>query len=116
MKEEMDIYVEFGGRKIPYLGLSSGQQQRINIALLVAVYMWGREIGSNNFDFLLLDEVLDLSLAKKGQEDVVEFINSLLSHIRTIILISHKENISSKFDFELFVRRDSQEVSHLELN
>lgn len=115
-REEIDLFIWNKGRRVPYASLSSGQQQRVNTALLVALYMWGREIGANNFDFVLLDEVLDLSLGVKGQEDIVTFIQELRPTINHIIVITHKELMAGRFDKELQIVRDDREESKIVWN
>jgi len=111
LKEEIDIAVFTGKHHIPYWNLSDGQRQRLNIALLVAVYRLCRDYGQARFDFLLLDEVLDLSLGAKGQDDVLRFMKEMLAEISSIYVISHKETISSDFDHEVSVIRDTDGVS-----
>lgn len=110
-KEEIEILVFSNDQKIKYDNLSSGQKQRINIATLMAIYMWVREIGSNPFDFLLLDEVLDLSLAEKGQEDVCAFIGTMLREISQIVVISHRDGLQSENYKEIHVTRGKDGIS-----
>lgn len=110
-KDEIDIFVWNGGKKVPYVSLSAGQQQRMNIAILLAMYKFGREIGANSFDFILLDEILDLSLAEKGQEETLDLIYSMKSEINHIILISHKEILKGRFDKEIMVERGANGIS-----
>lgn len=111
LKEEIDIAVFTGKHNIPYWNLSDGQRQRLNIALLVGVYRLCRDYGQARFDFLLLDEVLDLSIGQKGQEDVLRFMKELLAEVESIYIISHKEGISSDFDHEISIVRDMDGVS-----
>lgn len=112
-KDEIDIPVLLGGMRVKYDNLSSGQQQRINIALLMAIYMWSREVGANPFNFMLLDEVLDLSLAERGQEDVCDFISTMLKDIGQIFVISHRDGLQSHSYNEIHVVRDKKGVSSI---
>lgn len=112
-KEEIDIFIWDGTRKVPYDSLSEGQKQRINVAMLIALFTWGREIGANSLDFIMLDEVLDLSLADKGQEDIINFIYELKPFISHIILISHKQNMTGRFDREVSIIRGENGISKL---
>lgn len=112
-KDEVDIFVYSGGQKINYDSLSGGQQQRVNIAMLLALYTFGREMGVNQFDCIMLDEILDLSLADKGQEDVLEILYSMKSQISHIILVSHKDNLKGRFDREINVIRDEKGISRM---
>jgi len=113
LKEEIDISILQDGRKIVYAALSGGQKQRINVALVVALFKLCRDMRVNMFDFLLLDEVLDLSLAEKGQEDMVALLRLLLSEISQVVVISHKVGIAQDFDYEIRVRRDMDKVSSI---
>jgi DNA repair exonuclease SbcCD ATPase subunit len=112
-REEVDIFIWQGSRRIPYASLSSGQQQRINMAMLVSLFQFGREIGANNFDFLLLDEIVDLSLAEAGQEAALDLLYDLKPNIFHIIIISHKEGLKGRFDKEIQVIRGEDEVSKI---
>ena len=115
IREEIDLYILDEGKKIPYTSLSSGQQQRINTAMLFAMYTWGREIGASNFDFILLDEIMDLSLGLKGQEDTLEMIYFFRPLIYHIMLITHKEALTGRFDREIEVIRNDEGVSKISL-
>lgn len=112
LKEEIDIVIKIGNRKALYWQLSDGQRQRINIALLISLYRLCRDLGINNFDFLLLDEVLDLSLADKGQADTIILMRRLLSsEIHNIFVISHRSEPASDMDFVIETHRDKNGVS-----
>ena len=113
MKEEIEIRVKLGKRIIPYWGLSDGQRHRVNVALLIAVNRLCRDRGINSFNFLLLDEVLDLSLADKGQEDVIRLMRWMLQELHNIIVISHRNEISKDFDFLIEVQRGKDEISRI---
>lgn len=116
LKEEIDIYITFKhlqDKKVPFAALSGGQKQRVNIALLMALYKLCKELGCNNFDFIILDEVLDLSLASKGQADVVRLIRDLLQEVSQVLVVSHQEGISQDFDYEISVRLDDKGISHV---
>jgi DNA repair exonuclease SbcCD ATPase subunit len=104
-REEIDIQVFSKGNRIPYWGLSDGQRQRVNISLLFAVYFYCKGIGINKFDFILLDEVCDISLDGRGQEDVLRLLDNLRVEIKQIVVISHRDTIASNFDYEVKVRQ-----------
>ena len=97
IRDEIDVFITVNGKKRPYAAFSAGQRQRINIAMLMALYRLCRNRGVNIFDFLLLDEVIDLSLAERGQSDVVDALKELLPDISQIIIISHQEEVSRRF-------------------
>ena len=113
LKEEIDISVYSNEQRTSYWGLSDGQRQRVNIALLLALNKLCKIKGINSFDFLLLDEVLDISLAEGGQESVIFLLKQYLRECSSIILISHKENFKASFTSCFSVYRDSDGISHL---
>jgi len=114
MKDEIDIVITQKGRKVPYAALSSGQEQRVTIAALLALYKLSKELGMNRFGFLLLDEVLDLSLAEKGQQDIIRLLEGMITEIRNVLVISHKDALVTEFPFQINVRRGMDEVTYLE--
>lgn len=111
LKEEIDIAIIVGGRRVNYWGLSDGQRQKVNICLLFALYKLCKERGINPFDFMLLDEVLDLSLADGGCADAIQLIKDMNHEIHTIVVISHKDSIKNDFDHLIDVYRGSDGVS-----
>jgi len=72
---------------------SAGQRQRIKIADIFAF----NELISN-FNFMILDEILELSLDESGKEDVMTFLRSMTSKLDSIFVISHSQQIKDKFD------------------
>lgn len=113
LKDEIEIRVYVDENKTTYWGLSDGQRQRVNIALLLALNKLCRMKGVNSFDFLLLDEVLDISLADGGQQDVLSLLKNYLRECSNIVLISHKESFKTSFTSCLSVYRGADGVSHL---
>uniref|UniRef100_A0A6M3IV89 Putative ATPase domain containing protein n=2 Tax=viral metagenome TaxID=1070528 RepID=A0A6M3IV89_9ZZZZ len=113
LKEEISISVYVNNNKTPYWGISDGQRQRVNIALLLALNKLCKMKGVNSFDFLLLDEVLDISLAEGGQQDVLLLLKNYMRECHSIILISHKDTFKSSFNSCLSVYRDHLGISHL---
>ena len=114
LKEEIDIVVKSKDRRVQYWSLSDGQRMRVNIALLIAVYRLCKDHGVNNFAFLLLDEILDLSLAEKGQEDVIRLMRYLLEkEVHNIFIISHRDEMEKDFDYLVQVQRSKDEISRI---
>lgn len=113
LREEIDIPVFVGSQLTTYWGLSDGQRSRVNIALLLALNKVCKEKKVNEFNFLLLDEVLDISLAEGGQLDVIDVLKEYLKECRTIIVISHKDTIANYFNYNIKVTRDQEGVSKI---
>jgi DNA repair exonuclease SbcCD ATPase subunit len=111
LKEEIDISIVVSGRRVNYWGLSDGQRQKVNISLLLALYKLCKERGVNPFDFMLLDEVLDLSLSEGGCSDVITLLHDINHEIHTIVVISHKDSIKNDFAHLVDVYRSSDGIS-----
>jgi DNA repair exonuclease SbcCD ATPase subunit len=58
--------------------------------------------------------VLDLSLDSTGQENVVRLLRWLLQDVHSIMVISHREEISKDFDFNIQVHRNKEGISQIE--
>lgn len=106
-KEEIYLRIFHNGKEMRYNNASDGQRQRINIALLFAINSYCRSQG--NLDFLLLDEVLDLSLDETGQERVLALLREISREIGTIFVISHKKGIANNFDSVLNIIHENGE-------
>jgi DNA repair exonuclease SbcCD ATPase subunit len=112
-REEIEIVIKMDDQKVNYWGLSDGQRARINAVMLFAIRRWALDLGVNAFDFLLLDEVLDISIDKSGQEDLLDLLKDMKKEIGTIVVISHQDVFKSSFDHEIFVRRDKDGISRI---
>jgi len=115
MKEEIDVCItDSNGRSITYWGLSDGQRHRINVVLLLALNHLCRTLGFNSFDFILLDEVLDLSLDEQGSEAVFRLLEDELREVSTIILITHRHILGGNTSTnEILVTRGKDGISRL---
>ena len=107
-KEAIDVKVLYGNRPLLIRELSGGEQQKINISFLLALYLFSRMIKRNNINFLIMDEAIDLSLAEKGQNEVLEILRGLVpDKIGQIFLTTHKNNLGTYFDYEINVVREN---------
>lgn len=85
---------------VNYARFSGGERQRVRIADMFA---FGRLIS--NFDMLILDEVLELSLDLAGIESVLKILKNESTKVGTIAVISHNDAINDKFDNILRVKK-----------
>ncbi|MFH2028643.1 MAG: hypothetical protein ABIJ08_05865 [Nanoarchaeota archaeon] len=83
---------------------SSGQQQRIKIADIFAFNSL-----LSKFNFIILDEVLSLSLDEAGKENVMDFLRQQASKFGAVFVMSHSSQIKDKFDNVLSVRLENGE-------
>jgi len=100
-REEVHIKILRGGSETGYDNLSGGEKQRVSVALLFATNAFMR--SQSGIDFLLLDEVLDLSLDETGQEALIELLREVARDISSILVISHKQFIKEHFDQNILV-------------
>ena len=112
-KEEIDIVVKKQDIKIPATALSGGQLQRLNLAILLSIFLLCRDYNKTSFDFLLLDEILDLSLDTKGQEEVTRLLQVVQSDIYHICVISHKEGIVQDGGIPILIHRNKDGISSI---
>jgi len=78
-----------------YASYSGGQKQRVKVADISA---FNKLLGK--FNFIILDEVLELSLDEKGKGQILELLKRkyLSGEIQTIFVISHDTQIKDHFD------------------
>jgi len=94
------------GRELSFGNLSSGEKQRVNLALSFTF----REVLSamhTKFNILLLDEVLDAGLDAVGVDNTVKILKKKGRDEKTaIFLISHREEVSARVDRTVIVRKE----------
>ncbi len=80
-----------------YGNFSEGQKQRINLALTFALMSVAAMKNSVNTNLLILDEILDSSMDSEG---ISLFLNIIRQEMKdkNIFMISHRDNLDSKFD------------------
>jgi DNA repair exonuclease SbcCD ATPase subunit len=76
---------------------SSGQQQRIKIADIFAFHKL------KGYDFLILDELLELSLDEEGVEAGIKLIQEKSNEVSTMFVISHNDKIKDSFEKVFYV-------------
>lgn len=78
-----------------YLSYSGGQKQRVKLADMLA---FNKLLGK--FSFIILDEILELSLDDVGKGQVLELLKRkyLSGDIQTMMVISHDEQLKSDFE------------------
>jgi DNA repair exonuclease SbcCD ATPase subunit len=80
-----------------YGNFSEGQKQRINLALTFALMSVAAMKNSVNTNLMILDEILDGSMDSEG---ISLFLNIIRQEMKdkNIFMISHRDNLDSKFD------------------
>lgn len=91
---------------LSYGNLSSGEKQRVDLAVLFTFIEVSKMNNSLDSNFLVIDEVLDASLDEEGIDNVVKILNLLKRKGYTIFVVSHRENINTCFDKTLHVSKN----------
>lgn len=106
----MDLYVNFTldgefnetiltptFENFSYGNFSEGQKQRINLALTFGLMSVAAMKNSVNTNLLILDEILDGSMDAEGISLFLNIIRQEMKN-KNIFMISHRDNLDSKFD------------------
>lgn len=81
-----------------YSSFSEGEKQRIDLALLLTWRVIAKTKNSVSTNLLVMDEIFDSYLDIEATEAAIDILNSKLFDNLNIFVISHKNNISDKFD------------------
>ena len=93
-REKISMSVNQKGKSISdFNSFSGGERQRIKIADLMSF-----SSILHTMDVIILDEVLELSLDKKGIDSVISIMRKRAEEIGSIFVISHNPNVTDKFD------------------
>ena len=94
VREKVSYKVRHPLKKIEDLhSYSSGQQHRVKVADMFAM-----NALINKFDFMILDEVLGLSLDERGKEATIELLKLKAKEIGFIAVIDHSQQLKGSFD------------------
>jgi len=92
-REKISYDIINGINRVPVNTLSGGEKQRVKVADVLAFSDILRK-----FNFLILDEVLDLSLDSKGALDVLQVLRKKAEDVGSIYVMSHKTELKGMFD------------------
>ena len=94
MREKTSYLVKSRDKDISsFFSYSGGQRQRVILADMLA---FNSLLGK--FNFVILDEVLDLSLDDSGKDAVISLLRQKIKEIETILVISNDSQVKNKFD------------------
>lgn len=102
MREQFGVEVANRYGSADYRGDSGGERRKVDIAIMFALHALSRLQTGTFFNVVCLDEVLD-SLDKEGCDRVAELLRELTKEIEKIFVITHNENLVSKFGSKLKV-------------
>lgn len=106
-ENNLTVSISQYGRELDFGNLSTGEKQRVNLALSFTF----REVLSQmhtHFSILLLDEVLDAGLDASGVDATVKILKHMGRELGTsIFLISHREEVSARVAKTIIVRKEN---------
>ena len=104
--ENFDINIHARGyEKLQYGSFSSGEEQRVDIALLFSFIELGKLKNSINCNTLFLDEIADVSLDSFGLDGLFMMFENMKKQNQTIFTISHRPELKDRFDEAFEVRK-----------
>jgi DNA repair exonuclease SbcCD ATPase subunit len=104
----MDWDVEFNNKfetvikkrneEIEYECASSGQRQRINLAILFTFMSFAKIKSGISTNLIIFDEILDSSLDEEGAEVLFNILDRIVNDGHTIYVISHRVTNFDRFE------------------
>jgi DNA repair exonuclease SbcCD ATPase subunit len=107
-----DKFLDFDVSGLKYRSCSSGERKRVDLAVLIALYDLTNLRNKDNYNILVLDEVLD-SIDEIGIEAAQELLLELNKRIPTIFVISHNNILGQYFPSTITVVKEKG-ISRLE--
>jgi DNA repair exonuclease SbcCD ATPase subunit len=99
--------LQIKSNKWPYNLHSGGEKKRVDLALMCALYDTFTSIYGQKCNILVLDE-LDKEFDKNGVDEYVRLvIDDLSNRIDTILVISHKDEITYAFPTQIKVKKEN---------
>ena len=94
-KEEITLKFVKKGRDVKYENLTDAERVCTNISIIFALHDFGNFRGISHFDFIFLDEVLDISLDEIRQEALVDLLYKVAQYTPSVFVISHREQLKA---------------------
>jgi exonuclease SbcC len=104
-KVVFDILINDGEKTLPFSLFSGGEKFRIAFVLRIALAKLLLRKSNSKMEFLIIDEAVS-PLDQNGVENVMTIINELQDEFKTIMVITHRNDIKNMFDKVITVHRD----------
>jgi DNA repair exonuclease SbcCD ATPase subunit len=113
-KSDLSVDIEKLGKEYDYDQLSSGQSNRLVLALSWAFRdVW--EAMNGHVNLLIVDELIDSNMDDSGTEAGIEVLRTMSADKRmNIFLISHREYVRNKVDSVLMVQMQDSFTSFID--
>lgn len=102
----VDVVIERDGRQIEYKSLSGGERRRLDLVLIVAFQRFLIEVSGVSTNMIVFDEVFD-GLDAQGVDSFISCLDALFPESMAIYVVSHNQNLKSRFDSVIRVSKDS---------
>jgi len=105
-EDNLTVSISQYGRQLDFGNLSTGERQRVNLALS---FTFREVLGAmhTNFNILLLDEILDAGLDSVGVDNTIKALKQMGRDKSTsIFLISHRDEVSSRVNDTVIVKKE----------
>jgi DNA repair exonuclease SbcCD ATPase subunit len=97
-----------------YQSLSNGEKRRLDICIQFSLHDYVHNYCGIKLDTLFIDEVLD-TLDKTGTENIIDVIRLKMDYckLKRVLVITHNQDLKSKFDKVITVSKDEDGNSRL---
>lgn len=102
-----EIQINDGEKTLPFSLFSGGEKFRIAFVLRIALSKLLLRKANSKLEFLIIDEAV-APLDINGTENIMAIINELQDEFKTILFITHRNDIKSYFDSHITVYRDEE--------
>lgn len=115
LNEDLSYELLFEGMEIDIESLSGGEQRRVNLAVNFALFLTSKFINKKQFNFLVLDEILDINLDNFGVSGIIKIIENLIQQNPNfqILIISHKDVYKDIFQNHLYIEKNEKGFSKI---
>lgn len=113
-RETLDIVVGIAGRQRAYAMLSGGERLRVDFALRVALADVLVRRGGKSFETLWIDEGFGTQ-DRLGREALLEAISAVAEDFGLIVVVSHMDDITDRFETRVVVTKDGDGISTAEV-
>lgn len=103
---EFDLSIQSRGyENLSYNSFSSGEEQRVDLALLFSFYEIGKMKNAINTNLIALDEISDKSLDLEGLNGLFAIFDQMKRKGMTIFNITHRPEVKDRFDQTITVNK-----------
>ncbi|CAM6053351.1 unnamed protein product [Sphagnum tenellum] len=102
---DLSVEISMLGREFDFEQLSRGEMNRVILATSWSFRdIW--ESMNTNYNFLVIDEVIDNGTDSAGVDAVVTILNGMVRKGKNVFLISHRESLIGRVDRILMVHKE----------